>query len=131
MIDFEKNKTLTEREPNHDNKLDELSKSSLNQFNSKINQILKRNPSLDEKQFDVIKSSDLKIKIDSIRNEIHDSLRKDKETSFNKKSINDSLNTSLMKNAVFLTKNRNSEKIKNQLQKKQLKNASLDFNQNN
>lgn len=129
--DKNKNNEIADRELNNEIKKEDFNKKSLQNYNSKINQILNRNPSLDEKQFDITKSSDLKLKIDSMRSEISDSLRKDKETSFNKRSTNnESFNSSMRNNQVF-TKNKNNEKLKHQLQKHQLKNISLDVNLNN
>lgn len=125
--DKNNNNNLNERELLFsEGKSEDLSKSSLQNYNSKINQILNRNPSLDEKQFDIMKSSDLKLKIDSMRSEISDSLRKDKETSFNKKSTNNESFNNSMRNIG--TKNKNNEKLKQQLQKQNLKNISLDIN---
>jgi hypothetical protein len=119
---YEKQKNLSERDSQNDLKVEEFSKSTLNQYTSKINQILQRNPSNDEKQFPVMGSNDLKKKLDTMRSEINDSLQRDKETSFNKKS------ESLTKSSINLNKTKQqSEKIKTQLQKQQLKNNSMDF----
>lgn len=127
---FEKNKNLTDRELNNELKNQDLSKSSINQFNNKINQILKRNPSLDEKQFNIIKSSDLKVKIDSIRNEIQDSLIKDKESSLSKKNLSE-VAKNQEKTSISLTKNKKMDNNSNQTQTQKLKNNSLDSRFNN
>jgi hypothetical protein len=127
---FEKNKNLTDREFNNELRNQDLSKSSINQFNNKINQILKRNPSLDEKQFNIIKSSDLKVKIDSIRSEIQDSLVKDKESSISKKSLKEVVENS-EKVSISLSKNKKFESRDSQGSKQQKKTNSLNSTMNN
>lgn len=127
---YEKQKNTNEKDGFGEMKFEDFSKSTINQVNNKINQILKRNPSNDEKSFQVMGSTELKKKLDLMRNEITDSLQRDRDnsSSFNKKS--ETLTKSVMTSSS-LTKNKNQEKVRTQLlQKQQIKglNDTLNIN---